>query len=374
MLSWARNRAGLTVGDIAKKVNIKDEKINDWEIGHKQPTFKQAMNFAKKTGIPFGYLFLSQPPIEKLTIPDLRTVDSKHTKTVSPELLAIIEKMQSRQNWYREYLIELQADKIKVVGRFNLNSCIKEIVDDLREKLGVKVYPSKGNWEDYYKDLVHRIENVGVLVMRQRFLQFNNRELNVDEFRGFALMDDYAPLIFINHADVPYARLFTLIHELAHLWIGKSGVSDTDIKNHRKEEQLCNAVAGEFLVAEKVFRKDWKPNIEPWYTQLDQLRQLFHVSNWVLARRALSLEFITRAEYQSYIDDLRQTYLENQKGKGSGGNFYSTRRAEVSIPFSKAVLREIRSGQLLMRDGADLLGLQPKHLKSFSQRRMENDK
>lgn len=368
MLSWARLRAGLTVAEMAKSISTKTNKITDWENGNNQPTFKQAMKFAKKANIPFGYLFLSEPPVTTpLPIPDLRTINSKRKQQISPELIEIVERMQSRQNWYREYLIELQADKNNAIGRFNLDSNIKDIVTDLRKTLGVGVHPIKGSWENYYKDLVSRIESIGILVMRQRYLQFNYNELNVDEFRGFALMDDYAPLIFINNADAPYARIFTLIHELAHLWLGQSGISDTSIDNHRQEEKLCNAIAAEFLVDETLFRENWQPHCDPWHIQLDNLRQLFHVSNWVLARRALILNFISTASYQNYVESLRQEYLEKQKNKkSSSGNFYNTRRAEISTPFSEAILNEINSGKLLMRDGADLLSLRPKHLKSFA--------
>lgn len=368
MLSWARNRAGLTVADMAKSISTKDNKISDWENGEKQPTFKQAIKFAKRAGVPFGYLFLSEPPVNiPLPIPDLRTVNSKYKQQISPELIEVVEKMQSRQNWYREYLIELQANKNNAVGRFNLNSDIQIIVADLRKTLGVGIHPAKGSWDNYYKDLVTKIESIGILVMRQRYVQFNYKEFNVDEFRGFALMDDYAPLIFINHADAPYARIFTLIHELAHLWIGQSGVSDTSIDNHRQEEKLCNAIAAEFLVDETLFRENWQHHSKPWYLQLDRLKQLFHVSHWVLARRALTLNLISTANYQNYVESLRQEYLEKQKNKkSSGGDFYNTRRAEISTPFSEAILNEINSGKLLIRDGADLLSLRPKHLQLFA--------
>lgn len=368
ILIWARNRAGLTVDDAAKKLNVKNSKIKEWETGVKRPTFKQAVNLAKLFSMPFGYLFISKPPHEELPIPDLRTLGSQKNQVISPDLSAIIEKMQRRQSWFREYLIELNADKNKAVGRFNIDSGADEIVADLREKLQVGICPDKGNWEDYYKDLVSRIEDVGILVMRQRFLQFNSRELDIEEFRGFALMDDYAPLLFINHADVPYARIFTLIHELAHLWIGSSGISDVNIHNHHQEEKLCNAVAGEFLVPRSVLREHWNNTITPWYNQLDDLKKLFHVSRWVLARRALSLKFISQEEYESYINNLRQNFFSNQKKAKGGGSFYSSRAYEVSKPFSQAIIREINGGSLLMRDGANLLSLKPKHLKQFSRK------
>lgn len=362
MLNWARNRAGLTVADIAKHLGTKEHRVTAWESGCQKPTFKQAIKFAKKTNIPFGYLFLSQPPVDdRLPIPDLRTVSSQRKHKISPELMAIIGKMQSRQSWYREYLINLAASKNNAVGRFNLNSNVDEIVADLRRTLGVAVHPTKGDYTSYHKDLVRRIENAGILVMSQRFLRFNSNELSVDEFRGFALTDDYAPLIFINNADAPYARIFTLIHELAHLWIGEPGVSDTSIDNHRQEEVLCNAVAGEFLVDQAIFKQCWQTQCQPWHAQLDSLKKIFHVSNWVLARRALSLGLISKHDYKHYTHSLRQQYLNKPK-KAGGGNFYNTHLNEISTPFYEVILNEVNSGKLLMRDGAELLNLNLSHL------------
>src|SRR5699024_535018 len=106
----------------------------------------------------------------------------------------------------------------------------------------------RGTWEDYFRLLVQRIEQAGILVMRESYIHHHTRPLSVQEFRGFAIADALAPVVFINQADAPAARLFTLIHELAHIWIGQTGVSDANPQTKRKEEIFCNAVAAEFLV------------------------------------------------------------------------------------------------------------------------------
>lgn len=102
----------------------------------------------------------------------------------------------------------------------------------------------------------------------------------------------------------PAARLFTLIHELAHIWIGKSGVSDASPDTHQREEIFCNAVAAEFLVPEAEFDTHWQ-HAEDWKENLPVLEAHFRVSTWVIARRALTLRKISRDEYRNYVDDLQ---------------------------------------------------------------------
>src|SRR5690606_2778683 len=137
--------------------------------------------------------------------------------------------------------------------------------------------PERGDWEAYMRDLVQRIEALGVLVMRSGMVGNNTfRKLSVREFRGFALVDDFAPVVFINTSDCPEARLFTLIHELAHIWLGQSGISDSEPANHHQTERLCNAVAAEFLVPVSEFMPRWRTQ-ESWLGNLPLLAAHFHV-------------------------------------------------------------------------------------------------
>jgi Zn-dependent peptidase ImmA (M78 family) len=159
----------------------------------------------------------------------------------------------------------------------------------MRQELGVAAHPERGRWEDYYRDLVDRIEGAGVMVMRESFLNHWTRPFSVDEFRGFAIADDQAPLIFINHADWPSARLFTLLHELCHIWLGVTGISDGDPSNKRQEEILCNQVAAEFLVPADEFDHLWNNDAEGWTDNIAELKTHFHVSSWVIARKALTM-------------------------------------------------------------------------------------
>lgn len=366
MLTWARERSGIDATDFARKCGVSPERLVEWESGARAMTFNQAMLYAEKAHVPFGYLFLANPPDEDtLPIPDLRTLEGQGVQRPSAELLDLVKLMMQRQEWYRNYLQQQFAEPNAYVGRFNGNDSVADIVADIRASLGVAAPPSRGKWEEYYRDLVKRIEALGILVMRQGNLGHYTRPLRVEEFRGFAIVDDWAPILFINSSDAPGARLFTLIHELCHIWIGQSGVSDGNPNTHRQEEVLCNAVAAEFLVPAEEFQHLWQPELKPWERNLAPLEAHFHVSTWVLARRALTLNFISSKQYRHYIAEQIERY-KNQERTGAPG-YYRTKKAQISQPFSKAVVGEALSGQLLLREAGRLLGgVSPSKIDTFA--------
>ncbi|HAC28685.1 MAG TPA: peptidase [Marinobacter hydrocarbonoclasticus] len=365
MLTWARERSGISVPDFARRCGISEERLREWESGERKLTFNQAMRFAEKAHVPFGYLFLAKPPEEVLPIPDLRTLEGQGVQRPSAELLDLVKLMMQRQEWYREYLQQHFAEANPYVGRASYSDSVESIVEDIRACLGVEPHPTRGKWDDYYRDLVQRIESLGILVMRQGNLGHHSRPLNVEEFRGFAIVDEYAPIIFVNHSDALGARLFTLIHELCHIWIGQSGISDGDTNTHRQEEVLCNAVAAEFLVPAQEFRALWQHDSESWEDNLPPLEAHFHVSTWALARRALTLNFISQQEYGRYIFEQKKHY-EQRKGSG-GPTYYQTKKAQISRQFSQAVVGEALSGQLLLREAGELLGgIKPGKIETFA--------
>ena len=365
MLTWARVRSGISVPDFARRCGISEERLREWESAERKLTFNQAMRFAEKAHVPFGYLFLAKPPEEVLPIPDLRTLEGQGVQRPSAELLDLVKLMMQRQEWYREYLQQHFAEANPYVGRASYSDSVESIVEDIRACLGVEPHPTRGKWDDYYRDLVQRIESLGILVMRQGNLGHHSRPLNVEEFRGFAIVDEYAPIIFVNHSDALGARLFTLIHELCHIWIGQSGISDGNTNTHRQEEVLCNAVAAEFLVPAQEFRALWQHDSESWEDNLPPLEAHFHVSTWALARRALTLNFISQQEYGRYIFEQK---MRHEQRKGSGGpTYYQTKKAQISRQFSQAVVGEALSGQLLLREAGELLGgIKPGKIETFA--------
>ena len=362
IVTWARERAGLSAEVLARKLGVKNvEKILDWEKGKLKPTFNQAYKIAQIVKIPFGYLFLQEPPQEELPIPDLRTIGDHHTNEVSIEMRDVIKQVMHKQDWYRDYLLTLDYRPLPFVGAFTTNSDVVEVAENIRDVLQVPL-PTKGTWEEYQKLLIQGAENSRILVMRSGIVGNNtHRKLQVNEFRGFAICDEIAPVVFINSSDAPTARLFTLIHELAHIWIGSSGISDVE-SSHEKEESFCNAVAGEFLVPIKSFYDIWdeKQSVD---SNLINIYLKFHVSTLVAAKRALDCNVISKDTYWAYY---RNELSKFQNKKGNGGSFYRSAGAKNSGIFSSAVVAEALSGRMLLRDAGRLLGINPNKIKTYA--------
>ncbi|XSG84586.1 MAG: ImmA/IrrE family metallo-endopeptidase [Methylohalobius sp. ZOD2] len=234
----------------------------------------------------------------------------------------------------------------------------------MRRALGVLPHPERGGWDDYFRRLIRRIEGVGILVMREGYIGHYTRPLSVQEFRGFAIANPLAPVIFINQADAPSARLFTLIHELAHIWIGKSGISDASPDTHRKEEVFCNAVAAEFLVPEKEFLAHWR-EAENWRDNLLVMEAHFRVSSWVIARRAFTLGKISHHQYQTYVTELLEQF-RNRERTERPIPYYRTLKGKVSETFSKVLVSEARRGRILLRDAGSLLNMKPYRIAKYA--------
>lgn len=365
MLRWARRRVGLDLGVAAAVAGVKPEQFERWETGDAFPTFRQAQSVAQALHAPFGFFFLQTPPEEEPLLPDLRTVGGMPVGRPSVDLQDTIKQALSRQAWYADYQQEQGVSPLPFVGKFRTTASTETVAADIRAVLGVDVAQGQRQWEDYHRALIAGAEQAGILVMRSGIVGNNtHRKLDVSEFRGFAVTHPVAPLVFINSADAPAARLFTLAHELAHLWFGSSGISNGESGNTRQEEVACNAVAGEFLAPATVFRPLWTAGAADLSTRIAELARRFHVSPLVVVRRALDLGLIDRNTYNDFyfaeLERFRQT-------ESTGGSFYRTAGSKNSKRFAKAVIAEAFSGRLLLRDAGKLLGVQPAKIRQFAE-------
>ncbi|MGC1295974.1 MAG: ImmA/IrrE family metallo-endopeptidase [Alloacidobacterium sp.] len=237
MLTWARNRAGFEIERLAKG-NITVEKLKAWESGDEFRTEKQAIDIAQELGISYAILFMPiVPPPDNPPIPDLRTLNGQQLKKPSLEFRDVLNTTFIRQDWIRDERLERGAKPLSFVGRFKLSSDPKAVAADMRHafKLDPKDRTECADFEAFIKHLVARAEDLGILIMRSAIVGHDtHRTLRVEEFRGFALSDPIAPVVFINDADAKAAQIFTIAHELAHIWIGANGVSDRR-PNHQND-------------------------------------------------------------------------------------------------------------------------------------------
>ena len=229
LLSWARRRRGMEASDIAVKMSVSPETVAAWESGDRRPTFRQARMFARCLHVPFGYLYLREPPIEKMPLADFRTSGGGRPKP-SPDLLDILNDVLGKQHWLREHKKSEGSSELSFVGRFGTTDSEAVVAENMRDTLGVDDCRRRArSGDEFMRNLVRSAEASGIAVMRSGVVRGNNRRpLERGEFRGFSISDRVAPLVFINTCDVGGDQIFTLAHELAHIWAGKGGVSNPD--------------------------------------------------------------------------------------------------------------------------------------------------
>jgi len=312
LVTWARQREGLSAEKAAHRIKVKPDRFESWEKGVARPSLRQAQTLAQAFNIPFGYLFLSAAPVEELLLPDLRTIANRPPGHPSPELTDLLHDVLRKQEWYREHQKDEGAQPLPFIGRYSIAGHPEQIAADIRETLGIndRLRSRATTWEDFLRLLVRQAEDAGVLVLRSGVVGNNtHRKLDVAEFRGFAITDDLAPLVFINAQDWKAAQIFTFAHELAHLWIGESGISNLDYGKRSSEQQnridrLCDQVAAETLVPNEDFLSQWRDgNIVEENLQI--LARRYMVSQFVVLRRAYDNGKLTGDEYSDHCERLK---------------------------------------------------------------------
>ncbi|RQR33873.1 ImmA/IrrE family metallo-endopeptidase [Burkholderia sp. Bp9143] len=367
-IRWARERAQLGLDELARDIKVSADKVVDWEEGRVRPSFAQAQKLAKATRIPFGFLFLDNPPQESLPLPDFRRMGTKWQNRISPDLRDVLNDVLYKQQWYRDYLVQKGAESLPFIGRFKGRSATSQFAaSEIGKELGITetLRRSASNWEDYFGKLIKQAEAARIWVLRNSVVGNNNtRKLSEEEFRGFAIADDIAPLIFINTSDSKTAQIFTFAHELAHLWVGASGISNQSLESHSGDdedvERYCNQIAAELLAPEKEFLSVWNQAV-PDDERLTRTARYFRLSTVVIARRAFDLKIFGWNEYVITYRREKEKWVKSQRTDGQA-DFFNTLKSRNGNRFTRAVLLSAFEGQSLMRDAASLLGVKPNSL------------
>lgn len=357
LITWARERAGFSVSELTHRF----PKLAEWEVGTVQPTLRQLEDFASAVHVAVGYLFLAQPPAEVLPIADFRTVGGRGANRPSPDLIDTIYLCQQRQEWFREYATQNALPRCDFVGSASLSDDPIAIGRIMRDTLFATVHDSRVTQirRDGLQQYIHQAERVGILVMVNGVVGNNTtRKLSIEEFRGFALADSVAPLIFINGADAKSAQLFTFAHEIAHLWLGQSGVSNPvlDLSSITAVERWCNAVAAEFLVPfDELTRMQFDNRRVS--EEIQRIARHFKVSSFVALRRVYDARWISKAVFQEQYA-LAIASLVDKPATTSGGDFYNTLALRAGKRFLTALVTSTLEGNTLFRDAYRLLGVQ----------------
>lgn len=359
LLQWACNRSGRSVDELKEKDDFK--KLDAWLSDNDEtlPTFRQLEKFAKATYTPIGYFFLEEPPNERIPVTDFRTIGDIEVKQPSPNLLDTIYLCQQRQDWYRNEAKTTGDQPLKYVGSLTADEQVISAASVIRDTIEFDVEQRKQEetWTGALRQFIAQVEASGVLVMVNSVVGYNNhRRLDPEEFRGFALADPLAPLIFINGADTKAAQMFTLAHELGHIWLNQSGVTNNrtaDIPEN-KNERWCNRVAAELLVPSHLIHEEFEPANE-LLSEVDRLAHHFKVSSLVILRRLLDEFILNKDEFWAAW----QTTFESlpPRKKNGGGDFFRNVGPKSSKRFARSIVISTREGRTTYTEAMRLLSI-----------------
>ena len=355
LLRWALQRSGHGVADLARRY----AKLEAWLGGTASPTLKQLESFARATYTPIGYLFLAAPPVEQVPIPDFRTMAGSWLERPSPNLLDTVYVCQQRQDWYRDAVRGLGEAELEFVGSARVTDDVVATAARMRATLGFDLAERQtlSTWTEALRRFIAQADDAGVLVMVSGVVGSNNRrKLDPDEFRGFALADRLAPLVFINGADTKAAQMFTMAHELAHVWLGESGISDSQALRvpDGVTEQWCNRVAAELLVPLELVQREHRVGAQP-QQEAQRLARRFKVSTLVILRRMHDAGALTARELSAAYEEELERLLRIPVQ--SGGDFYLTTGARVSKRFARTLVISTLEGRTTFSESFRLLGL-----------------
>lgn len=381
VLTWARESAGFDLGAAAAKLDIDEEKLAAWEAGDDQPSIPQLRKLAEAYKRPLAVLYLPEPPTTAFqAMHDFRRLPELGLRRFSPELTLEIRLAQQR----RELALELFQDADEKPAAFKLETALgtdpEKAALTIREALGVD-YKLQSHWRDPRAAFLawrSRIEALGVLI-------FQASRIESDEASGFASWADVLPFMVINRKDAPARRIFSMFHELAHLMLRQSGVSDLDLEGPRaaddeKIEVFCNQVAAatlmprdlflaENLVAAKgVGRHEWDD------AAVHALSLTYSVSREAIVRRLLTLGRTTdafyrrkRAQYAVEFQQQRERDREKNAGKPIPRNMSRETVADYGKPFVRRVIENYHADRISLSEVSGYLGVKVRHVPDIEQ-------
>lgn len=355
VLEWAADQANLDETVIGEAF----PKWDEWIAGERQPTVHQVEEIAKRIGVPFGYLLLREPPRLELPIPDYRDGFGGPVGQPTWNLRAVLNQSIQRQEWYKAYAQENLLPLVQFVGSVETMEPVQAAAS-MRQALRFEVAERSGNWNDTRRYLAHSFEDLGGLSVVTSMVGNNTRRLlDPDEFRGFSLVDDHAPLVFVNANQTLNGQIFTLAHEFAHIWSGSSGISleDPAADPTSETEKWCNAVASEFLVPGGDLAQRYRSlGGLSLSLQLDRLAQVYRCGTLVAlqAIHKYNLRHFDNfeAEYEAEVDR-----LSSISRSGAGGNFYNNQPYRIGERFSRAIIADTLEGRTPISEAIGLMSI-----------------
>jgi Zn-dependent peptidase ImmA (M78 family)/DNA-binding XRE family transcriptional regulator len=369
VLKWARESARMTEEIAAAKVSVSIDKLIEWEGGTDQPTIRQAQTLAKAYKRPFALFFLPEIPRDFTPLQDFRKKGSKLLSTAS---IFIIREIQQKQTWISEINEDNNERKLPFVGKFSIKDDPAQVANNILDTL--RITPALYKTDNPIKEWIDSAESNGIFVSRTSFIH-SRLKLDSEEIQGFAIADPFAPFIFINSDDWNAPQLFTLVHEIAHIWIAETGISnDIEPEIFNKEifhpvELFCNEVAANALMPQSILVNIDQPTFEN-SKEVFKSAKVFGVSSFAFLVRALNLNLISQREYQKLKREAEMEFSAflrreaekkarlKEKEKPGGPNYFLLQLNRNSRLFTQTVLDAFRGGFIEPTQASNLLNVQ----------------
>ncbi len=390
MLRWAREDAGLSLEEAAQAIGIPqtkdrspEQRLKDWEDGQDYPTHNQLATVAKAYFRPVLTFYLAEPPTVETDVADFRTVGDRELKAPSPKLRALISRMKAKQQQVLDLLREeheqtgVPLEPLQFVGRFREIRDVNAVARDIEAELGIRRNDRNlaNDNDGLFRYFRYKAEQCGVFVLAQGDLGHHTTDIDPEDFRGFALADPLVPFVVINDNDAKAARTFTLAHELAHLWIGTSGISNHNPfgRNGADEiddEKFCNAVASELLLPTLQFEEAWaRVDKIDLFNAVRTVASEFSISRAATAHRLWREEKISEdqwwALYNQYQAEWRARRARDQGRNQGGPSWYTIKSYQLGNRLKETVFKALDSGQLTYTRASRILGASPENLKKL---------
>ena len=369
VLKWARESARMSEEVACAKVSVSSEKLKEWENGDSLPTIRQAQTLAKAYKRPFALLFLPEIPRDFQPLQDFRKSGSKPFNTSS---IFIIRETQQKQSWIRDLYEENKEKKLSFVGKFNIKDNPEVVAKDILKTLDIN--PANYQSDNPIKVWIEKAESKGIFISRTSFIH-SRLKLDSDELQGFAISDEFAPFVFINSDDWNAPQLFTLVHELAHIWIAESGISNEieqnvkDKDKYHPVELFCNEVAANALIPKEIINNLDNVTFQNSKEIFKSAKNL-GISSFAFLVRAYNLNLINYTTYQSLKKDAEYEFGEflkreaekkakqKEKENKGGPNYFLLQLNRNSRLFTQTVLDTFRGGGIEPSLASNLLNVQ----------------
>ena len=384
IIRWARETAGLTLEEAATKLNLHQargvsavDRLAALESGDDQPTRSLLTRMAKQYRRPLLTFYMSAPPRKGDRGQDFRTLPVDYSDADEALLDALIRDVKARQSMVRAMLEDEEDTKpLHFVGSMRMSQGVSAVLSSIQETIQIDIaeFRAEDSPSEAFTLLRNRVEAVGIFVLLIGNLGSYHTAIDLATFRGYALADDIAPFVIINDQDARPAWSFTLLHELVHIWLGQTGVSD--LRAEISIEKFCNDVAGEFLLSNSELEQldlDDRTDLESAQRRIGEFALDRNLSASMVAYKLYRMGTIDFETWKLLSQTFRTMWIARRNERRirareqeiHGPTYYPVRRHRIGKALLELVGSMMRAGAITTSKAGKVLGVKAKNVQNL---------